>query len=223
VQEGFQTLNNGNVGKVREICDTTDLKITMHLPFSDMNLAGLNEGIRNEVLRQMYRCLELGNDIVELAVVHPGYLSPYGAQMPEKAWQTYIKSLQNICDIAAEYGIKIAVENMPDIPKIFGKSPDEMLRTLEEVHRENLGLTLDVGHANTLGAVDEFLEKCKENIIHVHIHDNYGKSDDHLPLGRGTVQWKKVIKSLEGYNGRFVTEMSSLQEGDECIAYLYSL
>ena len=46
VQEGSHTLHNGNLGKVLEIRDTTDLKITMHLPFSDMNLAGLNNGIR---------------------------------------------------------------------------------------------------------------------------------------------------------------------------------
>ncbi|OPY20993.1 MAG: fructoselysine 3-epimerase [Methanomethylovorans sp. PtaU1.Bin093] len=223
VQEGLQTLHNGNLGEVREIRDTTDLKITMHLPFSDMNLAGLNDGIRNEALRQMHRCLALGSGIVELAVVHPGYLSPYGSQMPEKAWSTHIGSIRNVCDTAAEYGITIAVENMPEMPKIFGKYPDEMLRTLEEVNRDNVGMTLDIGHANTVGVVDEFLEKCKDQILHMHIHDNHGKSDEHLPLGRGTVQWKKIMESLKGYNGRLVTEMASLQEGEECLAYLRNL
>jgi sugar phosphate isomerase/epimerase len=195
----------------------------MHLPFSDMNLAGLNDGIRNEALRQMYRCLELGNEIVELAVVHPGYLSPYGSQVPERAWRTHIESIRHVCDTAEKYGITIAVENMPEMPYIFGKYPDEMLRTLEEVDRDNLGMTLDVGHANTAGVVDEFLEKCKEHILHMHIHDNHGISDEHLPLGRGTVQWKKVMESLKGYNGRLVTEMATLQEGEECIAYIQSL
>lgn len=223
VQEGLQTLHNGNLAKVREVRDTTDLKITMHLPFSDMNLAGLNDGIRNEALRQMYRCLELGNEIVELAVVHPGYLSPYGSQVPERAWRTHIESIRHVCDTAEKYGIMIAVENMPEMPYILGKYPDEMLRTLEEVDRDNLGMTLDVGHANTAGVVDEFLEKCKEHILHMHIHDNHGISDEHLPLGRGTVQWKKVMESLKGYNGRLVTEMATLQEGEECIAYIQSL
>lgn len=223
VQEGSHTLHNGNLGKVLEIRDTTDLKITMHLPFSDMNLAGLNNGIRNEVLRQMYHCLELGSDIVDLAVVHLGYLSPYGSQMPEKAWRVHIGSIQSVCDIAAECSITIAVENMPEMAKIFGKYPDEMLRTIEEVNRDNVGMTLDVGHANTVGVVDEFLEKCKDQILHVHIHDNHGQWDEHLPLGQGNVQWKKVMESLKGYNGRFVTEMASLEEGKECVAYLRDL
>ncbi|TGC07246.1 sugar phosphate isomerase/epimerase family protein [Methanolobus halotolerans] len=223
VQEGSHCLNEVNLAKVKEIRETTNLQMSMHLPFSDMNLAGLNEGIHNEVLRQMKYYLQMASGLVEVAVLHPGYLSPYGAKLPERSWQTSITSVQMLCDFAAEIGITIAVENMPNFPKIFGQYPDEMLDLLEKVDRENVGMTLDVGHANTMGFLDEFVEKCKGKLSHMHIHDNHGEHDEHLPLGQGNIDWKKLMENLSDYKGLMVTEMAGLEEGRQCIEYLKSL
>lgn len=229
VQEGTQCLTSETITHVQEIRDTTNLELTLHLPFSDMNLAGLNTGIRNEVLCQMKDFLKIASDFVELAVIHPGYLSPHGAQLPDLAWKTNIESLQSICDFAADCGITIAVENMPEVPKIFGKYPQEMLQMVEEVNRDNVGLTLDIGHANTIGKskgteiMDDFLKMYKGRISHVHLHDNMGKKDEHLPLGKGNVDWKRVMDSLSNYKGRFVTEVNCVDEGVESLAFLKSL
>lgn len=223
VQEGSQCLNDENIRKVRDVADTTDLTLTMHLPFSDMNLAGLNTGIHDEVMRQMECYLGMASDLVELAVLHPGYLSPYGNQVPDRAWQVNIDSIQRLCDFASDRGILIAVENMPDFPKIYGKIPDEMLEILDQVDRDNVGMTLDVGHANTMGLVDEFVGKCLDRIKHMHIHDNHGAHDEHLPLGQGNIDWKKFMGSISDYKGRLVTEMGSLDEGRQCIEFLKKL
>lgn len=223
IQEGTQCLSDENISKVRDIKETTNLKLSMHLPFSDMNLAGLNPGIHGEVLRQMKHYLNMGADIVNVAVLHPGYLSPYGSKLPEKAWDTSIWSLQEICDFALDLDITIAVENMPNFPKIFGRYPDEMLDMIEQADRKNLGMTLDTGHANTMGILDEFAIKCNSHISHMHIHDNHGKRDEHLPIGQGTIDWKKLMNELSGYKGRMVTEMGSVEEGIQCIEYLKSI
>ena len=50
VQEGSQCLNSKNIQNLKNIDETTGLELTLHLPFSDMNLAGLNNSIRAEVL-----------------------------------------------------------------------------------------------------------------------------------------------------------------------------
>lgn len=223
VQEGSQCLNSKNIQNLKNISETTGLELTLHLPFSDMNLAGLNDSIRAEVIRQMEHYLTLASNYVNLAVVHPGYLSPYGAQVPQKAYFTNLTSLQEICDFAADFGILVAVENMPDMPKIFGKYPDEMLEMLESIGSHNVGFTFDVGHANTVGLIDDFLELFNEKISHVHIHDNMGKKDEHLPLGKGTIDWKRVMEKLSDYKGIFVTEMSSVEEGIESLEFLRNL
>lgn len=223
VQEGSQCLTEENLPLVRDVKETTNLKLSMHLPFSDMNLAGLNPGIHGEVMRQMKHYLSMASGLVEVAVLHPGYLSPYGSKIPEKAWDTCIESIQILCDHSAGMGITIAVENMPNFPKIFGRYPDEMLDILKQTDRENVGMTLDVGHANTMGLLDEFVEKCKSKLSHMHIHDNNGAHDEHLPIGQGNIDWKKLMESLSGYKGLMVTEMGSIDEGKQCIEYLKKL
>ena len=225
VQEGTQCLTSETLTQVQDIHDTTNLELSLHLPFSDMNLGGLNTRIRNEVLKQMKDFLNIASNFVKLAVIHPGYLSPHGAQLPDLAWQTNIESLQSICDFAADHGITIAVENMPKVPKIFGKYPKEMLQMVEEVNRDNVGLTLDIGHANTMGAkvMNDFLKMYKNRISHIHLHDNMGKNDEHLPIGKGNVDWKHVIDSLSNYRGRFVTEVNCVEEGVESLEFLKNL
>jgi sugar phosphate isomerase/epimerase len=98
-----------------------------------------------------------------------------------------------------------------------------MLEMLESIGSHNVGFTLDVGHANTVGLVDEFLDQLNNHISHVHIHDNMGKKDEHLPLGKGSIDWKRVTEKLSDYKGIFVTEMSSVEEGIECLEFLKNL
>src|SRR4030066_2395022 len=158
VSEGKQQLNDSTLFEIRNIIETTDLVLTLHLPFSDLNLGSLNHPIWNETIRQMTKCLERASDFVELAVVHPGHLSPLGMQLPDMAWQQNIEGLRAICDFASERSIMIGVENMVNMQFILGKLPGEILGMIESLERENVGLTLDLGHANTNGLVDEFLK-----------------------------------------------------------------
>jgi|LGVF01.1.fsa_nt_gb sugar phosphate isomerase/epimerase len=220
VQEGQQVLDSVNIRKMREVCETTDLAITIHLPFSDINLASLNQPIWEEALRQLTSCISVASEFANLMTVHPGYLSPLGMQMPDLAWQQNVLGLQRLCDFADDFGVTIAVENMPRMDLIFGKAPDEMAGIIELVDRENLGMTLDVGHAHTNGALSEFL--MMNEIVHVHIHDNGGRRDEHLPIGQGTIAWADVIGELcKRHSGcRFVIEARSLEEGQASLEYL---
>lgn len=220
VQEGNQYLNKKNVEYVKNIYETTNLEISLHLPFSDMNLASINQEIRKVVIRQIKHCLRLASPFVELAVLHPGYLSPYGSQVPELAESLNIESIQTICDYAAKYDILIALENMPNIPKIFGTKPTELLNIVELVDRKNLGLTFDAGHANTFNAINEFLIAYKNKISHVHIHDNFGKKDLHMQIGTGTIDWVELMNGLSNYKGLFVIEANTLEDGIKGVEFL---
>jgi len=35
---------------------------------------------------------------------------------------------------------------------------------------------------------------------HLHVHDNDGKSDDHLAPGAGTIPWREVLAALDAAN-----------------------
>jgi sugar phosphate isomerase/epimerase len=112
--------------------------------------------------------------------------------------------------------MRIAVENMVNMPAILCRQPEEISGILETVDRENVGFIFDVGHANTNGNVEKFLG-LKDKIIHTHMHDNHGERDEHLPVGNGTVPWKKVAAAYKEYKGRIVTESRSLEEGQRSV------
>jgi len=216
VNEGRQRLTPENLAEAKQIAETTDLVITIHLPYSDLNLASMNQPIWEETVRQMKACLSLACDFARLAVVHPGHLSPLGMQMPDTAWSQNITGIRQICDHAADLDMKIAVENMVNMPALLGRRPEEIAGILETVDRENVGFIFDVGHANTNGNVENFL-KLKDIMIHAHMHDNHGERDEHLPVGNGTVPWNKVAAGLKDYKGRIVTESRSLEEGQRSV------
>ncbi|OPY26526.1 MAG: hypothetical protein A4E31_01455 [Methanomassiliicoccales archaeon PtaU1.Bin030] len=62
-----------------------------------------------------------------------------------------------------------------------------------------------------MGLVKEFL-RLKKRIINLHVHDNRGEFDEHLPIGDGTVDFPQVIKGLKGYRGRYVIESRNLPD-----------
>lgn len=196
--------------KIKEILETTSLKASVHAPFADLNLGSLNYPIYKESVRQLSECVSLAADITDRVTIHPGYLSPSAKLVPEKVWSLHKDALKEIGKIAEDSGVVACLENMPDIPDFLCKDPDEIFGMVDNV--EGFGVTIDLGHANTVGKSDLFLKKINF-AKHIHIHDNYGKKDEHSPLGGGNINWEKagdIIK--KNYSGICVVEGRSIEE-----------
>ena len=41
------------------------------------------------------------------------------------------------------------------------------------------------------------IQRMGKKLYEVHLHDNNGKKDQHLPIGFGTVNWIEVIEALK--------------------------
>ncbi len=103
----------------------------------------------------------------------------------------------------AEYGIKVAVENMPNLDFMLGRTPQELADLVEGTE---LGICFDIGHANTVGDIDGFIDLLGSRFVNVHLHDNRGKIDEHLVLGEGNVDFGSALKKLSSYKGNYVIE-----------------
>ncbi|MDA2917617.1 sugar phosphate isomerase/epimerase, partial [Nitrospinae bacterium AH_259_B05_G02_I21] len=53
----------------------------------------------------------------------------------------------------------------------------------------------------------------------IHLHDNGGRSDEHLPLGKGTIEQAAVQRCFEA-GVPVILEMNALADIDASIAYL---
>lgn len=217
VSEGQQKLTKETLPEFKDIISSMGLEITVHGPFSDLNPASLNDAIWNETIRQIKQCVELSADFSRIVVVHPGILSPLGSQMPDRAWARNVDALKELCKHAEEHGVTLCLENMPDMEKLLCRTPHEVFGMAESAGC--IGMAFDVGHANTMKNTDDFLKE-KGKFTHVHIHDNHGKKDEHLELGKGTVDWGRVLPELKDFKGMTVIEARSIEEGMRSLEYV---
>jgi len=218
VADGNYRLDNpDNFAAIRENLESTGLLATVHAPYSDLNLASLNYPIWRESIRQICSCIHHAADLTDRVTVHPGFVSPVGKLVPEKVWEMQKTALVEIGKYAEDHGILACVENMISIKDFLCRYPEEILGLTEGI--PGIGITLDVGHANTNGLVDAFLKYIKE-VNHLHIHDNHGQSDEHLALGDGAIDWKKVgsVIARDYSGGVAVIEGRTLEEAKRSLA-----
>ena len=167
------------------------------------------ETLREAALKEVGWALEVFAELGAAKVsVHPDRSIPF-ASNPKTTLERNLESLNRMEEMAHPLGIQILVENMDR----FFNTSEQIRETLDRIPR--LGFHLDVGHANLnveRNRTEEFLKAFQGRLVHVHLSDNFGKSEDlHLPLGAGTIPWKKVIPMLKrsGYDGTITLEVFS--------------
>ncbi|MDD5317813.1 MAG: sugar phosphate isomerase/epimerase [Candidatus ainarchaeum sp.] len=78
-----------------------------------------------------------------------------------------------------------------------------------------MGFTLDIGHANLIrpegAGIELLIKEFKAELCHAHASDNDGKSDLHLPIGAGKIDWAKALSALKraGYDSTITLEVFS--------------
>ena len=157
------------------------LDMRMHAATVDINIASLNKGIRAESVKQMIHCGQYAESInANTITVHPGIIGRNEPHLRKWALEIAIESIGNV---------EISVENMPVRGKFLGNTVEEI-----EMIQEATGcsLTIDTGHGNTCGNLEEMLNL--KNISYCHLNDNDGVKDQHIALGEGTMDLNLLKK-----------------------------
>lgn len=197
-----------------------NIKFTIHAPLSDVNIGSLNPGLRREAINQLVEVITISDQLgIERVTMHPGLLSPITFSRRELAMEAVRNSIQEIERRTEETAVLKCLENMPRSFITLFTEPEEILDLIEDT---SFKLCLDVGHANTAGNLNEFLDHWGK-FGSVHIHDNKGEIDEHLPIGEGNVDFRMVMGRLEDYEGDFVIESRSVEEGLAGKKYIESL
>jgi len=166
------------------------------------------ETIRRACVDELKRCIAafatLGAPWMNL---HPDRIAP----MHDRKFiiEKNLQSLRELFLEAHRFGIGLMVENLPGTFNTVMQL-SELLDPLPE-----LGLHLDIGHANLLtdrNTTSDLLTAYGSRLRHVHLHDNKGGSADlHLPLGAGDIDVPHYIHMLQaaGYDGTITLEVFS--------------
>jgi sugar phosphate isomerase/epimerase len=179
-----------DVAKLQPILDSYGMSVTGHtdpcLPY-----AYPIQDVRGACLKELERCAAIFADLgARVMNIHPSYFCP--PAMRKSIVDLNIEALKPIVAMAASYGLTTVFENF--------QAPFDRVSIIERIMDEvpGLALHLDFGHANF--GQDNYAVFCKKlghNIRHVHFSDNRGREDNHMPLGVGSINWKKAVKSLK--------------------------
>lgn len=218
---GAETDNEEFISYLKDLRTYAESKglsfVQAHAPMpSSTNNPDETKDIFENIVRSMKFASILG---VEIIVVHPVQHLPYAEEgNPEKLFEMNVDFYNRLLPYCKEYNIKVALENMWQMP-LPGKCghstcsrPDEFVRYLDALDSEWFVACLDVGHA-VLVCEDpaDMVKKLGSRLSCLHVHDIDGTHDSHTLPFFGVNNWDKFIAALKdiGYKGNFTYESDS--------------
>jgi len=237
----------GTLVRLIRVLDRLDVDsscIQIHDTENSVRLAYRNPEIREKAVEELKAIIEAVSDNnIEIVTIHPPYFrppfknyepSPHVEKSLEysEAYREMILNLKKISSYAHKRSVVLGLENMNFfhiegnkvmISAHFGRNSREILDILSKVNNASLKVTFDIGHANlTQEKPEGFYSKTAELVVNIHVNNNYGKRDNHYPLSRGIIDFKKVFTLIaeKGYKGSVIIERSCDNYITEDIAIL---
>ncbi len=184
---------------------------TLHLPFVELNPASLIPSVRALALDRLRRALEFGAKLgAKVGVLHTGRVPLRHPLALKLAWEGLEESLSALLPLP----FPVALENLALDGEDLLRGPEELKGLLDRFPQ--YGFCLDVGHALVeLGPTGPFqyLKALGHRLLHLHLHDNHGLRDDHLPVGAGQVPWDALWPELKDLALTAALEVGGGEEG----------
>jgi sugar phosphate isomerase/epimerase len=225
VDESQHALTKKRVNALKKIAHENGIEFTVHAPFVDINIASPNPGLRRVMLKRLERSLGNARQLrCQQWIFHSGWKSDVSGFYPNLDWQTNLRSIRTLLSIAKKLKVDISIENSPEPFNFLVKRMEDFALFYSELGSdEDIGMTLDIAHANTSQQVFGFIEKFAGKITHVHISDNDGKYDSHRGIGYGKVNWEAVAKALKTINYKGLVVLQSVDHLPESLQTMRKL
>jgi sugar phosphate isomerase/epimerase len=168
--------------------------VSIHAPFMDLCPGAVDSKIRAVTLERYLQTLEVTAPLKPLSVVfHSGYERWKYAGNVDIWLSKSIEVWRKVLELAEKTGAKVAVENIVD------SEPDHLVRLVEEIDHPLFGLCFDIGHRELFSKLTpvEWLIPMAPRLFELHLHDNFGIEDDHLPIGGGKIEFGAFFKKLK--------------------------
>lgn len=175
-------------------------------------------------------CSEIGATLVS---VHPPFFRrtiEADDEFLRKARTRFRRLLKGETDFASPKKVRVAVESFCYSPFIF-HDLKELSQFIEQFPPKELDILMDAGHLYQAGIdLDEAVRLFKRRLLDIHIHgamrDKNYREATHLPIGKGTIDFRKLTDLLRqiNYDGWLTLEVKgSEQEIVRSREYLESL
>lgn len=186
---------DSNYQSIVSFLTSQNLHYSIHPSAWDMNLTSSNRLIRSATLTHHKSCIKFASDIgASQIVIHPGFSNP---AFDKALAREYARSaIAELAELAKPTGVRLAVENVGTL-KTSIYNQEEYLHCIDGFGDE-VGFLLDVGHAFITGFdIPTLIHDMGDRLFGVHLHDNDGTLDQHLPIGEGKIVYEPIFKALK--------------------------
>jgi len=190
-------LENFSVGEAREIAlpfHRNKRSITIHGPFLDLSPGSPDPGIRELTRHRFEQVLKFVPIFKPKSVVcHLGYEEDRYGYFKESWFEQSLEMWKWFGEKIVEAGSCLMLEN------VYEHSPDEMLPFFQKLQQQQVGFCLDMGHQAAFGKVPllSWMNLLGPYLGQLHLHDNHGERDEHLPLGAGKIDFSPLVGFLQ--------------------------
>ncbi len=167
------------------------IELTLHGPFLNLVAGAVDQRILRATRQRLDRFAELMPYLgPKGVVVHPEY-DPRRHIFYRDYWvETTVASFEPLAGVCRTEGIILSLENT------YEQTPDILVELLSRL--PGAGFCLDPGHVVSFAGtpLTLWLDALGTRVTHLHLHDNDGSSDQHLPVGQGTIDFQSVFRRL---------------------------
>ena len=169
------------------------LSVTFHAPFMDLRPGAIDPRIRQVSIERLKQVFDIVPLFHPLSVVfHPSFDKRYYVSSENLWLENSIKTWGEFLIMAGEMDTTIALEN------VYENDPQQLSLLLNALDSRRICFCFDTGHFNvfSLAPLKTWMESLGSRIGQVHIHDNNGFFDEHLPVGQGTFPFQEFFELL---------------------------
>jgi sugar phosphate isomerase/epimerase len=183
--------------KIADRLADAGLSVTFHAPFLDLRPGAIEPRIRQVTVERLRRVFELIPWFQPRSIVcHPSFDEKYYISC-EKQWlENSLETWQFLLGYVRGTGTIIAMEN------VYERGPHQILPLLDALDSPHVRFCFDTGHANAFGSASykEWLGMLGSRLGEIHIHDNNGATDEHLPVGEGNFPFREFLETVRERN-----------------------
>ncbi len=169
------------------------LKVTFHAPFMDLRPGAVDPKIRQVTIDRLNQVFDLVPYFRPLSVVcHASFDKRYYVSSEHIWLKNSIGTWKEFVARAEDMNTIIALEN------VYEGDCQLLLLLLDAFSSPHISFCFDTGHFNVFSTttLEEWMDGIGHRIGQVHIHDNNGLADEHLPVGEGSFNFRQFFAMI---------------------------
>jgi len=184
--------------EVAELSNSYEIEVLIHASAINTNFISVSSEMRKASYRELEKTILFSERCdARLVTIHigwnPGFITARGFVFKEEWYDRHNEKVltEELLPFLRENEI-IAIENTINISGGIKRGFERI------IEKTDVKLTFDIGHYAVKGGHDIFIENF-DRVENVHLHDNRGKYDEHLELGKGRIDFRLIPQDYDKY------------------------